>query len=372
MKRLNMTEEQIERESIEQVFRLTGGELENEPLVFFESKDEDDAEFRANATKFSHWYEGVPEYAYSDFEDADGSGHKYTHDSTNFFTAIRDVTFGPPDRFLRLANGETWERVTSYSTSGETECPFRDYDPQDRGVGFGYHDTPKSADGVYLVTRHSAQLSPKLEPHQRREPSKFLTGAYYQRPNARHARCPYCEARIGEEHGYIYLGDGYAEVVYTRILASKDDRENLKSDLAHALEIEHPCSAETDNACDIGKAMDCELYLWAARILTGATECPRTTRVYSLINPTEAELEEEREALLQEPHGQCPKCNAVVWFGDYYDATVTCGNCHADVPTGKSERDESDEDIAHKCEGHPSGENDPMGQTVYCDGTCKG
>jgi hypothetical protein len=24
------------------------------------------------------------------------------------------------------------------------------------------------------------------------------------------------------------------------------------------------------------------------------------------------------------------------------------------------------------CEGHPAGLHDPMGQTVYCDGTCKG
>ncbi len=24
-----------------------------------------------------------------------------------------------------------------------------------------------------------------------------------------------------------------------------------------------------------------------------------------------------------------------------------------------------------RCEGHPAGPNDPMGQTVYCDGSCR-
>lgn len=28
-------------------------------------------------------------------------------------------------------------------------------------------------------------------------------------------------------------------------------------------------------------------------------------------------------------------------------------------------------DEARECEGHPAGEFDPMGQTVYCDGSCR-
>lgn len=29
------------------------------------------------------------------------------------------------------------------------------------------------------------------------------------------------------------------------------------------------------------------------------------------------------------------------------------------------------DDDEDECEGHPAGPYDPMGQTVYCDGTCR-
>lgn len=36
----------------------------------------------------------------------------------------------------------------------------------------------------------------------------------------------------------------------------------------------------------------------------------------------------------------------------------------AEQPTGRPE------DAKAECEGHPAGPNDPMGETVYCDGSC--
>ena len=40
-------------------------------------------------------------------------------------------------------------------------------------------------------------------------------------------RCPLCEAGPDEDHGYIYIGDGWAEVVYRRLgfVVTRDGKE---------------------------------------------------------------------------------------------------------------------------------------------------
>lgn len=42
--------------------------------------------------------------------------------------------------------------------------------------------------------------------------------------------------------------------------------------------------------------------------------------------------------------------------------------------SGDFDYDYDEEDIPHPddCKGHPAGPNDPMGETVYCDGSCLG
>jgi hypothetical protein len=37
--------------------------------------------------------------------------------------------------------------------------------------------------------------------------------------------------------------------------------------------------------------------------------------------------------------------------------------------TGMAPDDDTD-DWERECEGHPAGPSDPMGETVYCDGSC--
>lgn len=195
-----MTEEEIERIQIEEVFHLHG-ELDDKPVKFPDAwKDDGErvitwpdgvppillSEATQPGQTFHYTYDGHPEWASEDFEWG-----------AETFTVVRDVMFGLPPLVLEDANGLLWLRTRDYLSSGEIECPFRDWDSD------GLNVKPPNK-----VTRRTAQLDPK--------PAHRVQARWYgdDRPNARTARCPYCEARIGEEHGYIYLGDGWAEVVY--------------------------------------------------------------------------------------------------------------------------------------------------------------
>lgn len=156
-------ERDLEREQIKWVFGLTGGELADKPWEFEEFhetlKHDANYNFRTarepRAGAFRYWYDGVPDYA--EIRD------KY---SETYRTVVVDELFGAAPSAIRDGQG-IWKKVRSFRSSGETECPGR----QDEGD----------------VTKDSAS-----------------NGEY----------CDYCEANIGEEHGYIYLGDGWGEVIY--------------------------------------------------------------------------------------------------------------------------------------------------------------
>lgn len=156
----------LERERIACVFGLGGGELHEAHAEF---PDEWDG-------VIAYWYDGPPEYA-TELKDAnivecstcagigydadrdadcracDGLGH---HDR-EVRTAILDCLYGEPEP------REGWERIASFTSSGEAECWWC-------GDGSGNED---------------------------------------ERPN-----CPLCEG-----DGLIYLGDGWAEVVLRRTSA---------------------------------------------------------------------------------------------------------------------------------------------------------
>ena len=139
-----------EKEQVEWVFGLTGGELEDGSLV--DSKGETIARF---------WYKFAPDYAERELNSK--------HDHPDFITAVVCEMYGTmPDEF-RMGD-DVYRKVETYRSSGETECPLRDTeDPL---------DFPKDENG----------------------------------------RCVYCDESEdevkAEGHGYIYLGDGWAEVVY--------------------------------------------------------------------------------------------------------------------------------------------------------------
>lgn len=106
-----------------------------------------------------------------------------------------------------------------------------------------------------------------------------------------------------------------------------EQRQRLEA----ALEAEHVYLCKHGDGvrtCDITKAFEEWLYLWAAHFLIGATDegIKETEAVYQEINPSQEELDEEREELLKAKHVACPHCNAVNWLDDHKDQT-TCGDC---------------------------------------------
>jgi hypothetical protein len=106
---------------------------------------------------FAYNYDGVPEYAASDFEDT--FDHEYR-------TVIGCFLYGGPPEQLVDADG-AWELRATFLSSGEAECPLR----------------------AEIVAEE---------------------------------RCRLCDETRGEPHGYIYLGDGWAEAVYRRQTRDED------------------------------------------------------------------------------------------------------------------------------------------------------
>lgn len=102
-------------------------------------------------------------------------------------------------------------------------------------------------------------------------------------------------------------------------------------DIKQALRIEHPC---TDNTCAIAEARRIGAYLWAAHLLSGATECPNTEAALAELRARHGDevfdeaLEMDRQGLLAQPHATCRSCESTV-YGDEWPAE--CGCCGASV-----------------------------------------
>lgn len=107
----------------------------------------------------------------------------------------------------------------------------------------------------------------------------------------------------------------------------------LYGDILRAVDTEHPCS---DHSCDIAAAMDAGYILWAAHLLSGATECPETEKALDAYFRHHGDvayrrnLEDERLSLLGVPHVQCEDCGAINWELSGY-MPETCGNCCASL-----------------------------------------
>jgi hypothetical protein len=186
---VQMTEQElrIERQQVEEVFTLTGGELsdtawrvvreyvselDGKPLTPpGERVDIDDLDMR----DFRYWYEGAPEYV--------------APDSRDIRTVVCCALYGmPPAIMWDAATGNRWARIATYSNSGETECP-------------GQHETPNRV----ITDEHTAGGE----------------------------RCVLCEAEKGAPHGMIYIGDGWGEFLYVR-----------ETPIIHFEIIDHGCNGE--------------------------------------------------------------------------------------------------------------------------------
>jgi len=132
----------IEREQIEWVFGLTGGELNDHAWA-----------------GFAYNYDGIPEYAGDDYGDR--------YDAT-YRTVIGHFLFSLPPQTL-ISDEGLWRLRGAYRSSGETECPLH----------------PEPVDGEH---------------------------------------CPLCDSDRGDPHGYIYIGEGWREVIY-RLEHGRDEEE---------------------------------------------------------------------------------------------------------------------------------------------------
>lgn len=159
-------EQNNERAQVEQVFGLTGGELEDTAWVPTYPAERPTWSVPEGAIEvlvvpvpftFTYWYQGVPEYVERDF---DALPLSY---APTYRTVCRDEMFGQVPETVTDDEG-TWTVVTRYTTSGEAECPLRNDD-----TGLAY-----------------------------------VAGE----------RCSFCEETRGELHGVVYIGDGWAEIVY--------------------------------------------------------------------------------------------------------------------------------------------------------------
>jgi hypothetical protein len=141
-------EKDREDDEVKEVFRLTGGELEDTPWAGYQ-----------------YWYEGVPDYAERDFDWTRGE----------FKTVI--VTGGgmaPSPEKEMAVDGEVWELQEYYNNSGETECAV---------CGYGVGDFWKEG----------------FEEE-------------YGRPPGPGDSCGLCEYKMKDMPGYIYIGEGYEAV----------------------------------------------------------------------------------------------------------------------------------------------------------------
>ena len=114
-----------------------------------------------HGTKRPYWYPSAPEY----------TGHDF--DSMTTRTVIQCLLYTTAETSYFDEHGE-WTLVASFTSSGECECPL---------IG--------------------------MADEEDEEPEV----------------CPYCDVKRGEEHGDIYIGDGWAECVYALAAPMLEFRE---------------------------------------------------------------------------------------------------------------------------------------------------
>ncbi len=157
-------EAQKDREQVEWAFGLTGGEMAHKSFA-----------------GYLYNYDGVPEYAESDFPD--WATHEY---QTVIVTGGGYLPIPAP---TLEHEGQVYELVNHYMSSGETDCPV---------CGAGTDDEYPWAD--------------QFEDH-------------YGRPPRPDDECGLCETRYTDMPGLIYVGDGY-EAVYRLVRYDEEQDED--------------------------------------------------------------------------------------------------------------------------------------------------
>ena len=225
----------IERQQVEWVFGLTGGELADEVWANMTEGRYSDGEGTGDFYTFGdrYWYEGVPDYMEKGQYDFWGQQRTVLAFGGGYMDA--------PDPVIWDGEGE-WKLIATFNSSGESPCPYRDYDP----IGQVDHQgmDPRK------VGRREAKLVD--------QPWVRVAGGggrTEKRPGHKIGECPYCEERVGEEHGYIYIGEGY-EAVYELVVV--DHYEVLVGNIGtvHRVENEEEAKSCFDAYVEKSKAGD--------------------------------------------------------------------------------------------------------------------
>lgn len=130
---------------------------------------------------FPYWYDGLPEYASHEFDE-----------DRRFLGLYRTVVMDLLFRESEVAAPPGWRVVREFHNSGEREC---------------YACGPDS---------HLAEDGVEVGPDW---------------------RCPYCENDNPKEQGHVYIGDGWAEVVFEQIKdwLDEDERDELVEHIVREL-----------------------------------------------------------------------------------------------------------------------------------------
>lgn len=193
-----------EREQVELVFGLTGGELDDTPWVAWTQPFHSDGTVMHNREDDGGWfypiafaysYAGPPEYA-----------EEYSNARKRYDNRYRTVVWpghciGHTDPELYDSEG-IWSLVETWSSSGEIECPLRSYDPE----------TQESTNTPRTVTRDEVRMTGVDGVFRYGDDECPYCGAKYRAPDSDDDSSACDEP--SEEHGFIYLGSCGYEALY--------------------------------------------------------------------------------------------------------------------------------------------------------------
>jgi hypothetical protein len=186
----------LEKQRVEEVFGLTGGELSDKPWEPFAL---DEGGEHAERQCYRYHYDGAPSYA-SEFDDS------------VYCTVVVDCLFGGEPEVL-YEKGYRYERVASFTSSGETECPCADM-------------------------RREGDCGDVPDP------------------------CPLCEEEASDETTHIYLGDGWCEVVYRVVRVCEECGSDFASDLPHEVSHVEQCPACEPVSYSVDALLDVEVQVY--------------------------------------------------------------------------------------------------------------
>jgi hypothetical protein len=177
-----MSEKEIDQLCVEEVFCLEWGTLdEGNSHIKFVAPDRwgDETE---HSWRYS--YDGLPDYAASDYPDRFDGNVTYL---TLVEVGITYESYAP--EWLRTKDGKIYVKLTTFANSGERECA-------------GGYDHETGTEGHKVGTADTEGME----------------------------KCPMCEEKAGEDHGYIYIGDS-AEHVYKHVEFECDECGETRADM---------------------------------------------------------------------------------------------------------------------------------------------